>query len=70
MTARKSNGPVGLKRRHATKADIAHLTNSIDRIRDDNTRYIICMTLDLITQSIADQEETASSQMETNVTAN
>lgn len=46
--------------RYATKADIDQLTKAIDRIHDDETRYMICMTLDLITQSIADQakEET------------
>jgi len=43
--------------RYATKADIEHLTASIDRIRDEHTRYLICMTLDIITQHLADQEK-------------
>jgi len=67
MTARTRTGtartakPVKAKRatrpRYATKADIAQVTKALDRVRDDETRYMICMTLDLLTQSIADQEK-------------
>jgi hypothetical protein len=42
--------------RYATRADIEQLTRAIDRIRDDSTRYLICMTLDLITQNIVERQ--------------
>jgi hypothetical protein len=44
------------RRRYATKTDIAQVTAALDRVRDDQTRYLICMTLDLITQQIAAEE--------------
>ena len=60
------------KPHHATKADIEQLTRAIDRIQDDSTRYLICMMVDLITQSIAsqDKEEGESVTVEERAAAN
>jgi hypothetical protein len=43
--------------RYATQTDIEQLTRAIDRVRNDSTRYLICMVMDLVTQQIAAQEQ-------------
>jgi hypothetical protein len=44
------------RQRNATKTDIAQVTAALDRVRDDQTRYLVCMTVDLITRQIAAAE--------------
>jgi hypothetical protein len=56
--------------RYATRSDIAQLTKAIDRVRNDSTRYLICMIVDIITEQIASQEQGEGETCDKDVSVN
>jgi len=59
-----------LRTRYATKTDVEQLTKAIDRVRNDSTRYLICMIMDLVTQQIAIQEQEEGESCDKGVSMN
>ncbi|HEX2590031.1 MAG TPA: hypothetical protein VHL34_00950 [Rhizomicrobium sp.] len=64
MKMTKGNAASTKKPRYATEQDVKQLIDAIDRIRDDNSRYLICMMVDTITQHLVAQESFATEGIE------